>query len=335
MSKITRKLALQLQSGSTYESDNMVQIPFIDGIINNRYDTLEDNSIVGFGFSDTPVQGNSSTTGEYSFNIDPISILPILNATIGSETYLVPGHTKKLSVVTHDNVQDLEYSNCYIKSFIISGNKNNNIVGNISLVSIDTPTVGIFPTIYSPTRCFTFQECTLLVGDHIDTLNNSDRISFDSFKLEIISGLDEVVDSESHWIEWGQVTPSIKFNFTVPKYQSTIWQDWNNTNLQLELLLYKSIAEQIKIQMPNIKIKSELKSDAITNVNIDCTLGRNGINGEYVNGNMRYVSPIRFGVGTPVPDINGVQIYTDLVNVILWQNKTDTDVTLYQDTTNV
>jgi hypothetical protein len=497
MSKILRKLAAQIQVGSSYESDSMVSIPFTDGIINKSYNLLQDSNLVGTGQLDTSVQGDRYINGQYEFNLDTTSIVPILQATIGGSTFAA--HSKKLSVYTLDSIQSLGYSNVYIKSLNISGSKGNIIKCSMDLLSTDdrsavseptisnndsimwykandtpndyvadlnatwnitpsygdgkvdrcfefdgnypyaeyqhgvltvdnnllfnflpsgafsvqywvkmdkdtlsqpgwiakqvyyvgvdwaigigatalnvaTVTLGVNYTLNSPvggnyfdvftfindgewhkilwtysngTHCFyldsvykatiyflvgnrnyelellTFngafhgsfdeirfydkvisvnnndneenipinmQNLLFKIGDQVDALTNSDRLSVDSFDLKIISGFDEVIDTESHWVEWGAAIPRVRLFFRVPKYRSVQLQSWaeNDTRLQVEMY-FASGEKYFLLQLSNVKIKTSLSSGNVTSVNVDCFTGINNVNSNMDNSPLKYI----------------------------------------------
>jgi hypothetical protein len=320
MSKILRKLALQLQTGATYESNAMKLIPFTDGVINQSYDDIKDDGISGVGFENTPQQGPRHVGGNYPFNVDAVSIIPILSQALGSisnSTYFFNGsHTLKLSVAELNDIGSVLYTSAYIKSLKLSGAKGGFIKGSMDLFSTfaqNRGVVGSFPSAAAYGIPFTFHEAGgtngyFRIGDQGNALDSGDDVLIESFDIDIATGFDESYANEndastpdaigSLTPKWGMVPPSVKFNFKIPRYLVNTLLDFQDasTLLQAELRIYKSATAIILVKFTNLKIKVDLTSDDLTAINVECTLGRNGIGTSYINANMAYNSPIHFTV---------------------------------------
>jgi hypothetical protein len=139
MSKVTRQLAVQIQSGATYEDDSLVSVPFTDGIINKLFDVLEDQSNFGTGFRDTPLKGNRAITGSYVFNMDYDSLLPILLATLGGLTALdvydfIGPHDTKLSVYELVNFER-KFTSVYCKKLSFKASAGKPITCSVDFIT--------------------------------------------------------------------------------------------------------------------------------------------------------------------------------------------------------
>lgn len=319
-SKVLRKLSMQLQTGATYESNAAMLMPFADGIFNQGFDAIEDDSILGVGFQNTPLQGLRHVGGSYDLNLDPISIIPLLYATVGNNSstayYFDGSHSKKLSICELNAVNAIKYTSCYVKSLKISGSKGGLIKVNTDIFSIVTQNrdvVGNFPSVTNPGTPFSFQEAGgtngyFRIGGHGGALSSSNDTRIESFNLEITSGFDESFANENDQSTpdalgsliptWGMTPPSVKFSFKIPKYLVETLQTAQDasTAQQAELMIYKSATSTFKIQIPNCKLKVDLTSEDLTGMNVDLLIGRNGISTSYVNSYMAFNSPVYFTV---------------------------------------
>ena len=126
--KIFRRLALQLQAGSSYEGNAMFLMPFNTNGLNQTVDPIRDDSIVGEGFDDIPQVGPTHQVGSITQNLDVISCAPVLEACMGtrsSNVYTFSNHSKKLSSCMLNSVSANQYANSYIKRMKISGSSAN------------------------------------------------------------------------------------------------------------------------------------------------------------------------------------------------------------------
>jgi hypothetical protein len=320
-SKILRKVAMQIQPSTTYAATVMNQMAFSDGIFNQGFDPIEDDGIIGVGFNNTPLQGLRHVGGSYSFNLDPLTIPILLEATLGRKAttaYDFNGsHNVNMSIAELNAINCVQYTSCYSKALKLSGSKGGLIKVDADIFSIRIQNRGATSTYPAPTVSagvpMSFHELGgangyVRLGDQADVLAAGDDIKIESFNIDIVSGFDESYANEndvgtpealaSLIPVWGMVPPSVKCSFKIPRYSLEQYQTWQaaNTPLQLEFYAYKSATSTVKIQIPNLVIKAALESGELTTVNVECMIGRNGVSTSYTNAYMTFNSPIKFTV---------------------------------------
>lgn len=308
--KIVQKMALQVQSGDSYEEDAMSLLPVLSGRIKQTPSLIEDESYTGNAFRDIPQRGTISVEGTISFQIDPVSLIPILEATLGdrssgsSEVFLFTKHTKKLSVIMYDGVYTNKYANVYIKRFKINGSADNKLTGEVDVLGVTEEvreSGDTFPSFTENSDFFHFHEASsngyLRVGDQSDTLTSSDEIEFDDFSIEMVTGFDSQFCNKVYSLRpvFGMSAPSVTGSFKISRYENDSFLDFslNLTRLQANLLFYKSSSETIKFEIPNFIVNADLSDDDVTRIACEMTVGRNGIGSNYKNVNMAFTSPIR------------------------------------------
>ena len=163
--KIFRKLFLQLQSGSSYDDTSMYIMPFSSETMNQITDPIKDDSILGNGFEDIPMQGPIHAGGPIVQNLDVVSSLPLFEAMMGentSDVFTFGNHSNKLSVCALNSVSANQYANAYIKRLKISGSVSGlvkleyELFGTTAVVRADTSAEPEDPT--APESPFTFHE---------------------------------------------------------------------------------------------------------------------------------------------------------------------------------
>jgi hypothetical protein len=320
-SKVLRELAWQIQPSTTYAATAMNLIDFTDGIINQGFDPIENDGIVGVGFNNTPLQGLRHVGGSYNINLDPNTIPILLEAALGRKSTNVydfnGSHNVNMSIAELNALNCIQYASCYCKSLKLSGSKGGLIKVDTDLFSIGAQSRGAtsgFPTpTISPSLPMTFQELGgatgyFRIGDQSNALVSGDNIKVESFNIDIVSGFEESFANEndaptpdalgSLIPTWGMVQPGVKFGFKVPKYITEQFQTWGdaNTALQAELYFYKSATSSILVRLPNLVIKPILESGELTTLSVEASVGRNGISTSYTNANMAFNSPIQVTV---------------------------------------
>lgn len=312
--KIFRKLALQLQSSSSYEDSAMFLMPFSSETMNQNIDPIEDDSILGNGFMDIPLQGPVHTGGPIVQNLDVISCLPLLEAAMGSESsgvFTFSNHALKLSVCALNSVSANQYANAYIKRLKISASVSGlvkleyELFGTTALVRAATSAFPAAPT--APDTPFTFHEAGgtygyFRVGDAADALTSGDDQSIEEFSIEVTGGFDEQFDNvlrTSKIPVYGMTPFKVSGSFKLSRHLSNTPLSWsdNLTPLQADIKIAKSATEYVQIEVPRFIIKATLTEDDLTRVQCDMTnIGRNGVGTSYKNTNMSFTSPFRVTV---------------------------------------
>lgn len=306
-----REMAAVVQSGSIYEtSATFLLAPFTDGMPNQIFDPIENNSIVGHGFRDIPQQGIQHVFEDpITILLDKISCQPWLQALCGAPAvgvYNIASHVQKLSVAALTSLKCHKYANVYIKKLNLKGSVNNNWTLTIDLISKTAEVrevVGNFPSSpTSPDEPFVFHEAGgtgyFRIGDTVDALSASDEVNIEEFSLDIVPGFDGQWCNEGRLSLiplFGQVPPSVSGSFTVARHDSDTWSVWEeeHTRLQAELYIYKSATASLKVQIPRFIVQSDLTDDDVTKLNITMQVGRNGLGTAYQNTNMSFNNPVR------------------------------------------
>lgn len=311
--KIFRRLALQLQAGSSYEDSAMFLMPFNTNSLNQTVDPIRDDSIIGEGFDDIPQLGPTHQVGSITQNLDVISCAPILEACMGSRVanvYTFANHAKKLSSCFLNSVSANQYANSYIKRMKISGSSANlikldyDLFGTTRVVREATSAFPSAPT--APGNPFTFHEMGgvngyVRVGDAVDGLTSSDNISIEDFSIEFNGGFDEQFDNVSVLSMtpvYGMTPFQVSGSFRLSRYDNNQWLTWADdfTPLQMEMRIYKSATENITIRIPRFNISAEITDDDLPKMNITMGIGRNGTGTSYKNANMTFTSPMQITV---------------------------------------
>lgn len=312
--KIFRRLAVQLQSGSTYEDNAMFLMPFSSETMNQMTDPIEDDSILGNGFKDIPMQGPIHAGGPIIQNLDVVSAAPILEAMMGSRSsnvYTFANHSKKLSTCALNAVSANQYANSYIKRMKISGSTSNllkleyELFGTTAVVRAATSSFPAAPT--APESPMTFHEMGgtngfFRVGDSTDALTSADDQSIEDFSLEITGGFDEQYDNDNNRLSlipvYGMVPFQVSGSFKLSRFSSTTPLTWadNLTALQSSIRIAKTANQYIDIEIPRFTIQAELSEDELTRVTCNMVAGRNGTGTSYKNSNMTFTSPFRITI---------------------------------------
>lgn len=311
--KCLKAAAYQLQSGSTFEEDAMFSLPFTAEGMEQNFDTIEDEAIVGVAFKNVPVQGNRHVGGSFSQQLDAISIEPLLEAAFGTESSGVfscngSTNTSKLSVVTLDSVATYQYANVYVKSLSIKGSAGGKFMVDFDLIGVTAESrqsVGSYPA--APTDIGTFTVFNHLggtgyarIGNHDDALDSGDNISIDDFELSMECGFDEQYASSQTTLTpiFGMTPPQFTGSFKVARHEDNTFLDWkdNFTSLQAAFYIYLNATNTILIEIPNFKVNPEITDDDLSQQNVEMLIGRNGLGSSYTNSNMSFTSPVRITV---------------------------------------
>mgnify|MGYP003564665610 CR=1 FL=1 len=311
--KCLKKSAYQLQSGSSYESGSMLLMPFTAEGMNQGFDHIEDESILGYAFKDTPAQGNRHVGGAFSMQLDAVSIEPLLEAAMGTHAagvFSCDGTTnaKKLSVCTLDSVAAYQYANVYVKSLSIKGSAGGKWSVECDLVGVTAESrqaVGSFPgSVTNPNQFMIFTNCGgtgyFRVGNHADALASGDNLEIDDFELNMECGFDEQFANSQTTLTptFAMTAPGFDGSFRIARHEDNTFLDFrdNDTALQAELYIYLNATNTIKIEIPNFKIDNNLTDEEIIQQGVDMMIGRNGLGTSYTNSNMAFVSPVRITV---------------------------------------
>ena len=311
--KCLKKAAYQLQSGSSYEDSAMFLMPFTSGNPGQNFDPIEDESILGYAFKNTPTQGNRHVGGSFSQQLDAISIEPLLEAAMGTHAagvFSCDGTTnaKKLSVCTLNEANANQYANVYVKSLSIKSTAGEKFMVDFDLVGVTAENrvvVGSFPSAPTSPGDFMVHHHAggtgyFRVGDHTDALAAGDNQEFDDFELNMECGFDEqFVNSQTTLTPiFAMTPPGFSGSFKLGRHTADTFLDFrdNDTALQAELYIYLDATNTIKIEIPNFKINIDLTDDDVVQQNIEMLIGRNGLGTSYTNSNMAFVSPVRITV---------------------------------------
>lgn len=311
--KIFKRLAAQIQAGSTYEDSAMFLLPFLSSGLQQSTDPIEDGSIVGLAFKDIPKQGPRHIAGGNSQTLDVVSCAPILQALFGapaSSVYTLTGNPARLSICGLDSVSANQYASQYIKNLKISGSAANlmqldyDLFGITSVVRAARSAFPASPTVNDDS--FSFHEMGgsygwARVGDAVDALTAADDISIEDFSLEIEGGQDEQFDNDgilSLAPEFGMAGTGCKLSFTVTRFANAQWLTWMDdfVPLQASFRIGKSATKYLQIDIPRFVVKSELTEDEITKVNVTADLSRNGVGTSYKNTNMSFTAPVQITI---------------------------------------
>lgn len=311
--KPLKELYAQIQAGDTYEESGMYLLPFESESLGQMFDAIEDPSNVGVPFSDIPQQGTRHVGGDIGMNLDSVSCVPILEAAFGANNngvFTLGQNEKKLSVGLLNAVNFVKYANVFVKNVKIEGASNGLWSLSSTLMAVDAQSreaITNKPSSSSaPSEPFTFHETGgsggfFRVGDSEDALSASDEFKIDNFSLEITCGFEEQYCNEGIGTltpVFGMVQPEVTGSFTVSRYENDAWNDWrdNHTPLQLSLMIYKSVTENILIEIPRFVINNEISDDIVAKQNVEMNIGRNGVGTTYKNSNMSFTSPVRISV---------------------------------------
>jgi len=312
--KPLRKVAIQVQSGSSFEKTAMFMVPHTAHTLKQKPTLIDDDSIVGLGFKPTPGLGFYEIGGTITFNVEKVAFKAILEASLGTVTgtnpyvYTNTGvNAKTISIQTDDGVAVREYANIYISNLKISGSVGQNIVGEMTIFGItaEDRTGNTWTTsITMPNAPFVFHEASSTgycqVGYHADVLTTGDNQSISDFSFEIVTGLAPQNDNSRYSLApvFAMVQPSISGSVTLARHAADTFLDArdNVTKQQLEMNIYKSATEYVAIRVPNFIVDAEVSDDEIAKVTLTMMIGRNGYGTTYVNSNMAFVSPIQVSV---------------------------------------
>jgi hypothetical protein len=308
--KVLRKMAGQLQSGASYESNAMIALPLLSGQATQTYDVIEDESISGSAFRDVPQQGSRHTfESSLGFQLDKVSAVPLFSAFFSSPSvgvYTYASHTNKMSICTLNDIKANRYANVYLNSWALKGGVNANWTmdcGFIGATAEDRAATSNYPAVTVYDEPFTFHEAGgtsgyVRIGDTADALAAGDNIKIEDFNLSITNGF------TGQWCNDGKGTltpifggslPTISGSFTFSRHDTDnpfTWAD-ADTALQMEIMIYKSAMANLKIQLPRVKISPTLDDSDTTKVTADLMIGRNGLGTTYKNANMAFVAPIK------------------------------------------
>lgn len=311
--KCLKAAAVQLQSGATFENNAMFSLPFTSEEMNQSFDTIEDEAIVGVAFKNVPVQGNRHVGGSLGMQLDAISIEPLLEAAFGTNSSGVftcngTTNTKKLSVVTLDSVNCYQYANVYMKSLSIKGSAGGKFTVDVEFIggtAESRQATSAYPA--SPTEIGSFFVFNHIGGsghfriaNHDGILDAFDTIFIDDFELNMDCGFDEQFASSKTTLTpiFGMTPPSFSGSFKTPRHEDNTFLDFrdNFTSLQASLYLYLDATHTILIEIPNFKIDANVTDDDLSQQSITMMIGRNGLGTSYANTNMEFTSPVRITV---------------------------------------
>lgn len=312
--KIQSKVCLQEQSSSSFEEDAMISIPYTSYDFVQKRNMIDDESYRGLAFKDLPQKGVNDTSGVIGCNLDLVSFAAYIKAVTG---YYSGGialfdqstiNVTKMSLARRDGISYKKYANVYAKSFKISGSSDNLISTSLDLIGVtpeDRAALAGYPTpIAEAGEALSFHEMSgsgyFRVGDQADALAAGDNLKIEEFSFEIVTGFDAQHYNAYQILtpEFGQVPPGVTGSFRISTHNVDTFIDFrdNATKLQLELLIYKSATQSLKVVVPNFIIDLELTDDDLARQGVTMKIGRNGVGTSYVNSNYSFTSPIHFTV---------------------------------------
>ena len=300
--KIISKMAMQIQTGSSYESNAMFLVPCTGGKLKQTFTKINDESYNGEAFTDLPQKGVQDIEGTISFQVEKITFAKILEAafgTVNTLVYTLGTNAKKLSVVFYDGVKTYKYANVYIKSLTISGSTDQKIMGEMVLIgaTAEVRDDSAFPSYTAHSDYFTFHEVTCRIGDQANALDSSDDRTIEEFSLEINCGFGSQHANTPRTILtpiFGMERPTVTGSVKIARHDADTFLTWKDafTKLQMSIDIYKNATSRLVLQVPNFIIDCDLTDDDITRNNLTLNIGRNGIGTSYTNTNISYVSPV-------------------------------------------
>ncbi len=311
--KVLKKVGIKLESVvGTAETANFVLMPWTSFTLNQSYDMIKDESIVGVAFEDLPIQGLRKIEGELSGQLDVLSsetLFEIAFGAVTSKAFSLPAdkNVKTMTVIATDDLQTYTYAGCFIKKLTISSKVDGalefkaDVVGYVAEVRDSDA----FPTVAtSPGTRLRHIDANgtgyIRIGDQTDALAAGDNVGLKNIDIEIdwqtTAQYDNTSQSPLLLLSGQGGRPEASVKFEVSRLDSDNWFSWKegNTALQAELYFYKSATASIKIQLTNFVLsKAEATNDDIPGVSCEGPLCRNGTGTSYSNANMAFVTPVK------------------------------------------
>lgn len=311
--KILRKAAIKVEgTAGTYDAPNAL-LPFTSVQPKLELSQIEDESILGTSFKDTPLAGVRKATGSIACQAEAFVLEPMLEAAfgaVGSKIFTLPeaGNSKSISLCVLDAVKTNKYAGLYLNNFTLQSKAEagldwtTDLIGYVNEVRDDTS----FPSIsVNPGTRFLHQHLYAgsgyaRLGDQADALavgDNLTNLKDVMFKVNWNFAHDFVNSQDSlQPVSGGGGRPECDFTLQLASHSVDTYHAWRDagTLLQAEFLYYASATAQLKIQVTNFKIIDvDVTQDDKARLDIKCKVGRNGRGTSYVNGNMTTTSPIR------------------------------------------
>jgi hypothetical protein len=278
----------QIQSGNSYEDDDMYLLPWVKGKINKSTLFADDESVYGESFKNIPVRTNTFLQKTITINIDTVSLGAILTAL-----YIKDNTLAKLSVGFLDRVAFSECSSVMIQSITINGSVGE--MWTADLVFVGPNVVRNSDKEYAAYTAFDspipFHSSVFKIGDTADALSDSDKLNITNFSLEINNRVELLFDNNVEAVTPVFSSPNINASFSCRETDSLY--TWLDAYTPLQAILRLSSSKYIDFKLPRFIIENiDIDSNNLTGVTAKLRLGRNGIDGSYKNSNMSFNDPI-------------------------------------------
>jgi hypothetical protein len=298
--KIMSKIALQRQTGASYEDNAMFVVPATGFSFKSKPSFIKDESYDGSGFEALPLQGVLDVEGNMSFLVGANSFLSTLIVCA-----LPSATTKQLSVCRKDGVGYRQYSNVFIKKLSLSGKVNDTIKGEVELFGTSAEASGAWP-VAAPTMFGTplkFHDLSgsgyFRIGDQSDALTSGDNYSIEDFKIDLTTGYESQHDNTrmSLAATGYMVQPTVEVSVKFSRHENDTIKNWseNATHLQAEMQ-FGTGSGSMNIKFPNFVIQHEITDDDIARQSVTFLTGRNGSGSNYANPYMTVNDPISFTI---------------------------------------
>lgn len=315
---VTRKALMRMAcvregTPGTYTAPS-VELPFTSQDVNQEWETIADNSIVGVAFKDIPAQGVRGVRGplEVQADLDTMSVL--LKAGFGyldTGVYTMPAdkNEEALSFVRLDGVKTNKYAGCFLNNFAFksSAKEDAKISADVLGYRVETRDDTAFPAMSTTPG-------TRILHHHADSIRGSGYVRIGTQDDALAAGDNVFVKEINFGVNWqfdfdyyngiesliplsGQAgTPETTFSMIVNRHETDNYKTWVDarTALQAEILYYASATKTMLIRIPNfILTGAPISGDDVPSVELKTVVGRNGTGTSYDNANMEFVSPIQ------------------------------------------
>ena len=313
--KHLKKVAVKIEAVPQVYGAPDVLLPYTTFTVQQNFDPVVDESLIGQAFADLPLQGARHVIGNLSGQVDLNTIGVLLEAAYGAVAagvYTAPTteNTKTLSIVAIDAVKTYKWAGCVLNNLVLTSEGSGDltfsadVIGTVAEVRDGTA----FPTIVTnPGTRLLHRHASgsghFRIGDQDNALASGDDLGLRTISFGINFNFAEAFDNEGQGAMLGVSgeagRPVATFSATISRHEVDTPLTWRDDieALQAELLYYSSAAKQLKIEIPNFILTAAMPDDAeVAQVPLETVLARNGIGTSYSNANMAFNSPIRITV---------------------------------------
>jgi hypothetical protein len=316
--KVLRKVAARYETTpGTYLAPTVLQ-PFTSFTVDQGFDMIQDEGIVGIAVRDLPNQGSRMIEGSLVGEIDCGTIDPILHAAFGARsapgtiTYTLPVDKNQisLSIAGLDSQKCYKYAGCYLKNLVIASNAGEKVTYSSEVVGWKAEVreaVGNFPSISTnpdvDKRLLHYNAGEtngyIRIGDHADALAAGDNMLLESFEVEINNQFDNHFANAQGTLQPLSAQagrPEVMFRGKIARHDADTFPTWRDalTKLQADIMIYRSATDILQIQIPNFVLSEvSITEDDVAGIEFVAQVGRNGIGASYENGNMAFNSAVK------------------------------------------